>query len=618
MNKEEFLQRVKQGKLGYADGAWFIMKQYTSVNKIKHYDPEQMCDVYEEQVSTNWLRDVNVPIDFVNEEWFQIEAIQRDPANIKHFDYLASDAVWKKLLDMGGKNLQYLTPQTSEMQAYAKDLSVENIGYFDSFTEEDVKELLMQDGIFIKAWDGAWSVYKKNRSGSAEKELCWLRLEDCIDTDFFYNKAMENDPYAADAIVKLAQKGEAKPYQFVLRHWSVPQFKNGIVELAKLKRKEALDIVFQNPNEREFLQCIVNMVRAGENVDARKFVFQNIDNATCWDCIVGLAEDGDEDAHNLVLNHLERPRSLEYVVKLVKNGTGDGRLLDAIYENAENVDCWRYILDLAKNRIPRAIETVCKYPEDAKGWSCILELARNRVPRAIDTVCYYPEHAGGWSCILELAQEGAGRATEVILKSQHLYLISCLAEHGNSDAVRLVLASKDLESVMKLAMKDNPDAVRFVLDSKDLESVMKLALKGNSEAKQIVLQSNNLDYITELAMKGESDAIKMVLQPPHHWEYIMKLALEKNSSAVLVVLRHGSSMNIAKLALKGISLAISQVLESDDYETIAQLAMNGDSRAVGKVFGNRECRSYISEWADAGDERAKQIMKACYRRWNRR
>ena len=126
MEKEELVKKVKQGKLGYANGVWFIMKHLTSVNRIKHYDPEQMCDVYEEQVVTNWVQDVNVPADIVNEEWFQIEAVQREPANIKHFDHLASDAVWKKLLDIGGENLQYLKHQTPEMQAYAKELNAES------------------------------------------------------------------------------------------------------------------------------------------------------------------------------------------------------------------------------------------------------------------------------------------------------------------------------------------------------------------------------------------------------------------------------------------------------------------------------------------------------------
>ncbi|WP_295057184.1 hypothetical protein [uncultured Fibrobacter sp.] len=37
------------------------MRQETSVNKIKHYDPEQMYEVSEEKVVTNWVQDVKVP-----------------------------------------------------------------------------------------------------------------------------------------------------------------------------------------------------------------------------------------------------------------------------------------------------------------------------------------------------------------------------------------------------------------------------------------------------------------------------------------------------------------------------------------------------------------------------
>lgn len=593
MNTEELIRRVLQGNLDYVNGAWFIMRQETSVNTIKHYDPEQMYEVSEEKVVTNWVQDVKVPADFVNEEWFQIAAIRKTPANIKRFDYLASDAVWKILLDMGGENLRYLTPQTPEMKAYAKKLSVKNIGYFDSFTEQDVKELLMQDGFFIKASNGTWCVYKKNRSDGVEKKLCSLRVEDCAAADFFYNKAIENDPYAAEAIVEKAKNGAVKPYKFVIEHWNMPQFKNGIVEFAKRKYKEAVDIVLQNPNDEEFFQCIVNMARTGKNVDARNYVFQNIDNAMCWDCIMGLAEAGDEYAHNLVLNHLDKPGSLKCVVNLAAKGKGDGRVFDVLYENAENVDCWHYILELAKNRIPRAIDivcehpenvegwscilklaknlvpraidTVCEHPENADGWPCLLELAKNRIPHAIDTVCKYPEIPGGWPCLLELAKEGDGRATEVILKSQRLNLITCLAEKGNPDAVRLVLASKELGSVMKLA------------------------IKGNPEAKQIVLQSNDLKYIMKFAMNGDPDAVSMILQSNH---------LE----------------SIAELALNGESRAIDRVLESDKYETIAKLALDGNSRAIRKSFENSKCKSYISKWSNAGDLRAKQVIRKWYQR----
>ena len=35
---------------------------------------------------------------------------------------------------------------------------------------------------------------------------CSLRVEDSINADFFYNKAIENDPNAAEAIVEMAKK----------------------------------------------------------------------------------------------------------------------------------------------------------------------------------------------------------------------------------------------------------------------------------------------------------------------------------------------------------------------------------------------------------------------------
>jgi hypothetical protein len=105
MEKEQLVQKIKQGKLGYVNGVWFVMKRLTSVNEIKRYDPEQMCDVYEEQVATSWVREVDVSYNCVNEEWFQIEAIQKEPANVRYFESLASDAVCEaiaKLAMQGG------------------------------------------------------------------------------------------------------------------------------------------------------------------------------------------------------------------------------------------------------------------------------------------------------------------------------------------------------------------------------------------------------------------------------------------------------------------------------------------------------------------------------------
>ena len=52
----------------------------------------------------------------------------------------------------------------------------------------------------------------------------------------------------------------------------------------------------------------------------------------------------------------------------------------------------------------------------------------------------------------------------------------------------------------------------------------------------------------------------------------------------------------------------------DLLECIAELALNGDSRAIRKSFVTRECKSYISEMRNAGDLRAREVIRKWYQR----
>ena len=101
----------------------------------------------------------------------------------------------------------------------------------------------------------------------------------------------------------------------------------------------------------------------------------------------------------------------------------------------------------------------------------------------------------------------------------------------------------------------------------------------------------------------------------------MKFAEDGDSNAVNMILQSNHLESIAKLALNGESRAIDRVLNSDDYETIAKLAetiarlaLDGNSRAVRKSFENSKCKSYISKWSNAGDIRAKQVIRKWYQR----
>ena len=94
----------------------------------------------------------------------------------------------------------------------------------------------------------------------------------------------------------------------------------------------------------------------------------------------------------------------------------------------------------------------------------------------------------------------------------------------------------------------------------------------------------------------------------------MKLAKNGVSDAVSMILESNLLECIAELALNGDSRAIDRVLESDDYNTIVKLALNGDSRAIRKSFVTRECKSYISEMRNAGDLRAREVIRKWYQR----
>ena len=97
----DFIQEIKNNAIIYEDGRWYICKQVSSTIKLKD-DPDSSSQWHNNIVETSltkWVKSDLIPENYANEEWFQLEAIQKNPSNIQHFKSIASDAVWQKMLD---------------------------------------------------------------------------------------------------------------------------------------------------------------------------------------------------------------------------------------------------------------------------------------------------------------------------------------------------------------------------------------------------------------------------------------------------------------------------------------------------------------------------------------
>ncbi len=648
MNAEEIKKIVAQNALKFDNGHWFVMVQQVHEKTIKNYNPEIMYEESRNVTFFDWTKGTMIPISCESEEWFQIEAIRKEPANVCYFKRLASDRVWKLLLEQNGEYLRYLKPQTQEMKAYAKRINPENIALFDEISLSDAKELLMQKNIAIRPSTVGWAVVKK--IGNGEKELCILPVEQYSDVDFFYRKAIECDINAAGYIVELAKRN-VKPFNFILKNLGVTKFKEGIVEFAKSNDLDALKIIFQNPKEEIFLPYIVYLARTNrkkEGDEARNFVFQNIDIEKCWNCIVGLATDGDESAFGIVLNNSYKSGGLKCVAKWALNK--DPRAMDVVFNHFDDASCRSCILKLAQSE-QRAKAIVYKHLDFNDCWSCVMNLAKNGNYDAIEKVLQNPNRDGAEGCIDYVMGRGFFKP---FMDYNNEYAISYVLNHPEK--------INGIKWIVDLARKGNKDAqnsvFQHIYNAECQQYIIEMAQQGNEHAKELlprlatigvscaatalnkgVSDDDNWANIILLAMRGNGDAVQKVLARPEkdgYWQYIAYSAKNGNLNSKKMVFEHcadnkdclqciidlsekgnmDAKTKLLELAKNGVPRVIEYILENPKrpgyWQIVIENAQKGDLKSQEIVcqhcFDNLICRQAVIDMAVSGIESAKKTI----------
>lgn len=324
--KDYLKEKIKHSALKFENGKWFICSVHTTIidisqNKID--STSQWDNNIQKTKQTELVNSEPIPGDIIKEEWFQLEAIKRDPSNIKHFRQFASDRVWKTLLDQDGKNIRQLAPQTDEYQTYAKNLNIENIQYFNPLHEADAKLLSSQKGIHIKTEPDGFKICNAN------KKLCSIPLSNYDNKSFFYGKAYQHNPVdAIEYIINQALNKESQAIDFIFQKELAKQ-ESGLVQ-----------------NKIKF--CIKELARRG-NQKAQDIVlaFCNFHNPIYKPCILTLAKWGNKRAQDIVFNNPETQESADCIKYFVREENGEGNFSRKILQNLEN-DSYREIaLNLA-------------------------------------------------------------------------------------------------------------------------------------------------------------------------------------------------------------------------------------------------------------------------------
>ena len=353
----DFIQKIKNNAIIYEDGKWYICKQVSSTIKLKE-DPDSSSQWHNNIVETSQTKLVKgdlIPENYANEEWFQLKAIQTNPSNIQHFKSIASDAVWQKMLDKDGKNIEYLNPQKTEYQDYAKKINPEYIQYFNPLGESDAIALLSLPNLHIKVELGHWNIYKET------KKLCTLPLGNYFNKDFFYKKAFEESNFKKENAIAIVEKAtreqEPRAIDFVLKHCDKEEFADGIIALAKQKNEEARKVVFRDfMNQKKFALYITKLIEEKDPYAVR-FIFENEDSFK--ETIAAFALDGNEWAQNIVFSQPCDPKYVPYIKKLIKNNNQAAQTKAFQYIDLY----WNCILDMAYNHNRKAGLTVLNHPD---------------------------------------------------------------------------------------------------------------------------------------------------------------------------------------------------------------------------------------------------------------
>lgn len=201
------------------------------------------------------------------------------------------------------------------------------------------------------------------------------------------------------------------------------QKKEIIIDKARGNDPNALEIIFSNPKDDAFLRFIVVRARTdkgklGER--AREFVYRNENLERCWDCIVGMASDGNKYAFEIVLKNVDRFGSLKCIAEWASK---DPRALKIFFEHFDDRNCWANIVSLAKEGYRDAIEIVLQNIGRDGAEPCIVDVVKKpgffkdflnkKNQNAISFARKHPEYLDSMEYFIDCARNGDEDASPI-------------------------------------------------------------------------------------------------------------------------------------------------------------------------------------------------------------
>lgn len=468
MDKEELMQQIREDTLKYEQERWFLKKLHTSVNKIQRYDPEQMCVFCEDHSVSSWVW-VEIPWVYVWDEWFQILIIQKFPDKIRYLKYIASEAVWRELIE---KSDNVFCASVLKWRSDAPDVL---LNFAKKGDDKSLCFILRNSGL--------------ERFQPVIVELAKQKIRAALDV--VYRDAHKILYFQCVEYLAFVDK-DSEAREFILNKWEDKRYRTCIIKMAEEGFDSAVEVVLRNEYDPDAKLCIENLIESG--------VMGSLKN--------------NEIVSGYLLNHFEKWNEITKV----------GRLLSAMeLADKDDPDAKKCICDYAIKGEPKAIDFVLSNLKDDDCWLCFASLAQmNENSKVAAKVLENKQY------IMDFADEGDEYARDIVLgceqysdveKCRHALqwaieedpcAIHFILESSRNDLIEELAVNGNVDALRMLVMEGNLTAIESMAEMGDLDVIKESARQGKLNAIKWLLENERIKDVDEIIVAGGRNIIEII------------------------------------------------------------------------------------------------------------
>ena len=322
-------------------GKWLIHRTVRTITDLaeekKDFSPWKEYSQWGNYISSEIVKydSTNEPIpdDYIKEEWFQLEVIKNIPRYIHYFEHLATVNVLECGIEKHGESV--IAFLNSNVQ---RDL-LQNANYADIKNRSCILNEILKSSKSYVFREYILKIVHKTINASQEN------ISSAIDAVL---KNVEQYECYAECALELAENGNDRAQKVIINHPEIGRYKEHI-----------LKIVHKTVNTSQ------------ENISsAIDAVLKNVEQYERFaECALELAENGNDRAQKVIINHPEIGRYKEHILKIVHK-----------------------TVNTSQENISSAIDAVLKnVVQDRRFAECALKLAENGNDRAKRIIIIHPE-----------------------------------------------------------------------------------------------------------------------------------------------------------------------------------------------------------------------------------